>query len=130
MELIVFLFVLGFFTLVLVGVAVASSKGDAKKAYLESLEKLKRDPHNPDLRDAAIMMGRKYASKGVIGFDETAITNDIQAAVARITLHAAGQAERKPTIEDRLKRLDDLLGKQLITEQEHRTQRQKILDEL
>jgi hypothetical protein len=45
-------------------------------------------------------------------------------------INASGQAQRKLTIEERLKRLDDLLARQRISEQEHRPHRQKILDEL
>jgi hypothetical protein len=74
--------------LVLIGQALALAQ--AKKAYFAALERLKRDPHNPDLREEALARGRAYAgvskglaSAGVTVFDEVALMNDINAACAR-----------------------------------------------
>jgi hypothetical protein len=130
MEVIVFLFILFIFTGIVLTTAMAGARRDAKKAYLDSLEKLKHEPLNPDLREATLALGRKYAGKGVVGFDEITLMNDISAACARSVTKAPVQAESKPSIEERLKQLDDLLARQVITEQEHRMQRQKVLDEL
>jgi hypothetical protein len=124
-----------FVVVALIGACVAgyqlNARSEAKQAYLESLEKLKRDPQNPDLREQTLALGRAYALKGVPGFDEVALMNDINAACAR-TVNQVGAQEvaKKPSVEERLAKLDELRAKSLITEQEHQSRRKEILEEL
>jgi len=87
---------IGIITVIMVGfvlfaVLVQKTKGKVKKTYQDSLQKLKHDPNNPDLRETTLRLGRRYAeilrdSRGYTPFDETALLNDINAARARATL--------------------------------------------
>jgi hypothetical protein len=60
----------------------------ARKAYRASLEKLKRDPHNPNLREQTLALGRRYvrASRSNAGgwrrsaFDEVELSKDFASA--------------------------------------------------
>ena len=80
-----------------------NARSEAKQAYLESLEKLKRDPENPDLREQTLALGRAYARKGVPGFDEVALMNDINAACARAAKQVvAPEVAKKPSVEERV----------------------------
>lgn len=72
----------------------------AETSYRDSLQKLKRDPNNPDLREMTLERGRKYSNmardnKGHTIFDEMALMNDINAACARATLghNSVGKVE-------------------------------------
>jgi hypothetical protein len=108
-----------------------SARSQAKQAYLESLERLKRDPQNPDLREQTLTLGRAYAHKAASGFDEVALMNDINAACARaVNKVAAEETAQKPSVEERLAKIDELRAKKLITEQEHQVRRKEILEEL
>ena len=73
-----------------------------KKAYYDSLRKLKKQPNNPDFREEAVRLGRKYAAKakdwrGRSTFDETMLTNDLFAACARATTGEATVAKVEVT---------------------------------
>jgi hypothetical protein len=106
-----------------------SSRSAAKQAYVDSLERLKRDPQNPNLREQTLALGRAYARKG--GCDEVALMNDINAACARAATHPAPAGTTgRATVEERLAKLDELRGKGLITDQEHQMRRKQILDEV
>jgi hypothetical protein len=110
----------------------------AKTAYLEVLEQLKADPHNPELREEALRRGRRYFSfakhspfKENRSFDEPALLNDINAACARAGTGAVRDpGPSAPTIEKRLAKLDALRKSGAISEAEHQARRQRILDEL
>jgi hypothetical protein len=113
----------------------------ARQAYLDSLEKLKRDPRSPDLRDRTLALGREYAAKatlclqnaisGAANFDEVALMNDINAACARADVKAgADDGKAKLPVEERLAKLQELRAKQLITEQEYQSRRAQILQEV
>jgi hypothetical protein len=59
-----------------------------KKAYLAALERLKRDPNNPNLRAEVLALGKKHARLAAMNrvpsvFDEIAIRNQIDAACAK-----------------------------------------------
>jgi hypothetical protein len=105
---------------------------ETQEKYFESLEQLKADPTNADLKQNTLQLGREYseASRQFEGdgkvtiFDEIALMNDINAACA-----AAGAASSQ-TIEERLAKLLDLKEKNLISEQEYEEKRLKILDEI
>jgi hypothetical protein len=71
------------------------SKETARRNYKTSLEELKQDPNNPDLRGRTLELGRHYSnlmrdSKGHTIFDEMALSNDIAAACARATVGQYG----------------------------------------
>jgi len=68
---------------------------DTRAKYRASLEKLKHDPNNPNLRQATLALGRIYSeamrdSKGRTIFDEIALKNDIDAACAGATTGRGG----------------------------------------
>jgi hypothetical protein len=70
--------------------------------------------------------------KGVTIYDEVALANDINAACAAAG-HLALQASVTSTsqsIEDRIERLKSLFDKKVITEQEYKERRAKLLDEV
>lgn len=134
---------------VLVAYNQAQEREKARKAYQASLEKLKADPSNPNLKQQTLALGRVYSNltrnkTGVALFDEVAVMNDINAATAGATAGAAAIASalspaRTPaqpsaptstTIEDRLAKLSDLKSKGLISDSEYETKRQKLMDEL
>jgi hypothetical protein len=62
-------------------------------------------------------------------FDEIALSNDINAATASASVVAPAPAAA-PSVEERLKRLDELRAKGVVNEQEYAERRQKILEEL
>lgn len=111
----------------------------AQKAYREHLERLKQEPANHELRDKALALGRHFAARaehcflngigGVERFDEAALGNDIAAACAR-SAASSEASNAKPTLEERLAKLDELRSKNLITDQEHQSRRAQILQEL
>lgn len=129
--------VFGLVGLVLISLGV--SYYQAKKAYYASLEQLKGDPDNPDLREQTLNLGRRFAdaamflhSKGwpVILLDEAALANDISAACARAGTRVTVESDyRNQSIEERLIRLDDLRAKGFIREDEYETRRRQILSE-
>jgi hypothetical protein len=117
----------------LIAIVLHVSTDQARKAYYAELEKLKNDPHNPNLREHVLALGRKYAAAlrntgRQTVFDEVALLNDVNAACAR-----AGQRviiEAGPvnlSAEQRLKQLEELRAKNLITEGEYQSRRQEVL---
>jgi len=99
---------------------------EGKDDYDASMKVLKRDPTNPDKREHALQWGRYYASLcresgNATLFDELALKNDLDAATAA--------AARPQTVEERLRALDALKSKGLVTDQEYATQRARILQD-
>src|SRR5262249_49668859 len=95
------------------------TKEAARKAYADSLEELKRDPTNANLRQETLRLGRSYSnltrnSKGVTVFDEVALSNDLNAACAAAAARNDGDIN---TPEDRLVKLGELRQKGLVTEE-------------
>jgi hypothetical protein len=129
-------------------------QGQAQKAYLESLERLKCDPDNADLQQATLALGRNYAQVAEdVEFNEQQLLNEIHAASAgnksnhrsRTPQLLAGDVPavndlpspprptpeaRQPAVAERLARLEQLRTEKSLSEQEYRAQRQKLLDEL
>ena len=73
------------------GIMMGLELDRARKAYDNSLETLRHDPNNPELRADTLRLGRAYSNltrndKGVTLFDEFALMNDINAACARATI--------------------------------------------
>jgi len=107
----------------------------ALKAYRGSLQALKADPANSDLRQKTLSLGRIYSNlvrdkKGNTLFDEVALMNDINAACAS-TQHAVHglQLARQPsgTVEDRLSQLQSLHQKGLIDDDDFVRRKREIL---
>ncbi len=102
---------------------------DAYKEYQNSLERLRNDPNNAELRQQVLSLGRVYSnltrnSEGVTVYDELALKNDIDAACA-----GAVSVQNK-SIEDRLKTLQQLLSNGHITQEEYQQRKEKILDDV
>ena len=107
-------------------------RDQASIAYQNSLEVLKNNPDNPEIQARTLEAGRSYSKltrngNGVPTFDETAIRNDIDLAIAKRRTQPPKPA-KSPA--DRLATLDGLLRDNLITETEHSEQRARILAEL
>ena len=104
--------------------------------YRQSLEILKQQPNNPELRQRALEWGRHYSNltrdnRGVTVYDEVALANDINAACAG----GVDSARAAPTmeirsIEHRLEQLKALFDKGAIGEQEYNERRSRLLDEV
>lgn len=109
----------------------------AKKAYLQSLSKLKGSPTDADLKQHTLALGRAYSNltrdkKGNTLFDEVALMNDINAACAAATAHTSEKSAPAvtTTAEDRLRVLTDLKTKGLIDEAEFSKRRGEILSSI
>jgi len=138
--------VMGFVILVIV-LTVRQSQArtralrEGKQNYLDSLEKLKHDPTNANLRQRTLELGRRYSNltrnqQGVTVFDEVALSNDIGAACAGASAAVRSTplknivASNKSSVEERLTKLLELKSKGLITEQEYESKRTRVLDEV
>jgi hypothetical protein len=106
---------------------------EAKTAYEQSLNGLKRDPTNADLKQQTLALGRAYSNltrdqKGVTTYDEVALSNDISAACAA----AGGRPTNQSSVsaEVRLSRLADLHKQGLVSDEEYQSQRRRILSDL
>jgi hypothetical protein len=122
---------------VVFAVLFTAAQGEAEKArkdYLRGLERLKADPHSPELRETTLALGRKYArlvrsSGGATVFDEVALMNDINAACARAgSLPPTGTALSPAEV--RLASLEGLRSKGLITDGEYADRRRQIIEEI
>lgn len=107
----------------------------AKDKYFRSLDELKNNSNNPDIRQETLQLGRDYSNltrkkRGVTIYDEMALMNDINAACAGATVSSAKEIANNATIEERLAKLSELKERNLINEEEYYTRRQKILDEI
>lgn len=126
-----------FFIFLVIVVIVALLAGNAegkkllqaKQAYLSSLENLKKEPRNADLRQKTLELGRTYSnltrnSKGVTIYDEMALMNDIGAACAAVT--------EVPSIstQDRINTLISLREQGIIDEDEFKERKKAILDSI
>ena len=111
------------FGIIIIAILIDMGQTAAKKAYQDSLEKLKRDPTNPDLRAKTLELGREYSNtrrdnKGHPLFDEMALMNDINAACARAPVVAAVAAQPQATPADQIQALANLMHKGVLTQQE------------
>ncbi|ALS59092.1 SHOCT domain-containing protein [Pandoraea norimbergensis] len=109
---------------------------EARQRYAASLDALKKDPTNADLKQTTLALGREYSNltrdkKGNTLFDEVALMNDINAACAGAThpgaASAAAPVPAQASVEDRILKLKDLLDKGLITEGDFEKRRGEIL---
>ncbi len=157
-EIIVFILVVLLIVLLIIGIIPSSNiQNNPKKKYEESLQALKNDPTNADLRQETLRLGRVYSNwmrnkKGRTIFDEVAIMNDINAVCA--STHTIIQKlvpppnkkeeenkpqtteQQKPTpilnpqhfIADEIKKLADLHSSGILTLEEFQQQKAKLLD--
>jgi hypothetical protein len=137
MDAFVFLLIIGAIIAVLIIQARAKHKRlrEAKTEYMTSLARLKSDPTNADLKQQTLALGRAYSnltrdSKGVTVFDEVALSNDINAACAGATRTAFQLSGQPQSIDTRLAKLAELKRQGLISDDEFRDQRARILREL
>ena len=112
----------------------AEALENARQAYHQSLERLKQNPTDANLRQMTLGLGRSYSNltrnrKGVTIFDEVALMNDINAACAGAS-RASTAAVIDQTIEARLRRLAELRNQGVIDSSEYADKRQRILDEI
>lgn len=133
---ILFALVVGLFFYFVQQSAAAKRLREAHEGYRKSLDLLKRRPNDPDLRQRALELGRHYSNltrnmRGVTVYDEVALSNDLNAACAAAS-GAEGQstAETAPSIEARLNRVKMLLDQGIISEEEYRDRRMKLLEEV
>jgi hypothetical protein len=119
--------------LLLVVIRLVTGIGQAKKGYDDSLEELKGDPHNSDLREKVLALGRQYAGRlHAVGlgkvFDEAALRNDVDAALVEAeSKFDTDAANPRPSVKQRLSKLEALRKKDLVTDAEYRRRRQEIL---
>ena len=109
---------------------------EAGASYQKTLEKLKANPTNANLRQEALNLGRYYfnlcrsldGDGGVTIYDETALMNDLNAVSTGS--YAPSNSSDSSDSEERLTKLADLWNKGLITENEYYEKRKKILDSM
>ena len=109
----------------------------SKNKYQSSLDSLKKNPTNPDIKQKPLQFGREFAevirqfqgTNGVTLFDEVALMNDVNAACAGATISSSRETIAT-TIEQRLVTLTELKEMGLLKEQEYEERRRKILDEI
>ncbi len=111
------------------GISEAEKLAKEKEAYEESLEELKHDPTNANLRQETLRLGRVYSNstrnnKGVTIFDEVALMNDINAACAGASVVAA-QSQINPA--EQIQSLLNLMNSGVITQQEFQRAKANII---
>ncbi|WP_167369442.1 SHOCT domain-containing protein [Pandoraea pulmonicola] len=106
----------------------------AHQRYISSLDELKRNPTNADIKQKTLALGRHYSNltrdkKGNTLFDEVALMNDINAACAGAvhTGQAPTAAGSPVAVEDRIRKLKDLHEKGLISPEDFQKRRDEIL---
>ena len=106
--------------------------------YFTSLEKLKADPTNPDLKQLTLALGRKYSelsrtlahgNAGITVYDEVSILNEIS-AVSAVKNPRDELNQPLRSAQERLTNLIDIKEKGLMSETEFQERRKKILDEI
>jgi hypothetical protein len=117
--------------------AVSAVQEKAKNAYQRSLNQLKHDPANSDLRQQTLALGRTYSNlmrnnNGNTIFDEVALMNDINAACASAhqMIGNHSQVASQESIEDRLTKLQNLKDKGLIDENDLARRKREIMDQI
>ena len=127
--------ILGAVIAILVVVGKNSAIKTAKQQYDSSLAALRAKPNDPSLRQAALNCGRNYANltrnqKGVTVFDEVALMNDINAACAAAGVVPQVVAISPISIEERLKTVEGLRDKGVLSDDEFAAKRAEILKSL
>ena len=129
--------------MLLIGIAIwayissanAAAREATRQAYLTSLNDLKANPTDADLKQQTLALGRAYSNltrdkNGNTLFDEVALMNDINAACA-----AAAVGDRYPnsslpglSIEERLEKLSALRVGGLIDDADFARRKREIVD--
>ncbi|AVF42318.1 hypothetical protein AL486_23575 [Pandoraea apista] len=119
---------------VMAGNKAAREREAARQRYISSLEKLKGNPTNADIKQETLALGRHYSNltrdkKGNTLFDEVALMNDINAACAGAgnTAQTQPAASSSASLEDRIRKLKDLHEKGLISPEDFQKRRDEIL---
>jgi hypothetical protein len=118
-----------------------ASLNEAEGHYRRMLEILRNNPTDPEMREKALSWGRRFAEltrqpvgSGVTVFDEVALSNDINAACAGASRANGSAVSRESvasnSIEERFERLKSLLDKGLISSDEYKEKRMKLLDDI
>lgn len=103
--------------------------------YERSLLILKQDPTNADHRQQTLLLGREYARAAREGgketiFDEMALMNDINAVGGGTVSSSQAPDASSADLEERLRVLEDLKSKNLISDEEYEKRRNSILDNI
>ena len=114
--------------------AEQKKKEEARQQYQQSLDRLKRNPGNADLRQQTLALGRIYSNimrdkKGNTLFDEVALMNDINAACAA-TQQALPNAAASGDLENRLRKLQELKAKGLIDDNDYAKRKAEIISQI
>jgi hypothetical protein len=118
-----------------------ASLSEAEGNYRRMLGILRSNPSDPAMREKALSWGRRFAEltrqavgSGVTIYDEVALSNDINAACAGANRANQVAAPRESSdsipIEERLAKLKTLLDKDLISSEEYKEKRMRLLDEV
>ena len=110
----------------------------AKKKYQTDLNLLRKTPTDASQRQKTLMSGREYArllreDKKETIFDEIALMNDLNAiAGGQVETEAKPRVEVKEekSIEERLRILEDLKSKELLSEEEYQQRKSDILGQI
>ena len=107
----------------------------AAKNYRAGLARLKKSPGDSDLRQQTLMLGRVYARVAREGkketlFDEVALMNDLNSVGVGTVSMEPIVTKPDSSVEQRLRSLEDLKEKGLITEDEYEQRRAKILEDI
>ncbi len=111
-------------------------KEKARQAYISSLEKLKENPTNPNLKQRTLQLGRDYSNltrnkKGVALFDEVALMNDINAACAAASISELSHGvSSSSNIQEKISTLTSLYEQGVIDEVEFQQRKKQTLDNL
>jgi hypothetical protein len=127
--------ILGGVVAILIIIGKSSAIKTAKQQYDSALAALRAKPNDPNLRQAALNSGRNYANltrdqKGVTVFDEVALMNDINAACAAAGAAPQVVATASNSIEERLKTVEGLRDRGVLSEDEFIAKRAEILKSL
>jgi hypothetical protein len=100
----------------------------AKQAYYDSLEQLKQDPTNPNLRQQTLQLGREYAdreqdSTGETVFDEAHLKNDLDAVCAG----AGGVGVVRASASAEIRKLTELLEEHILTPEEWQSAKAQLV---
>lgn len=122
---------------IITAIVKSTNREDARLAYQQRLAQLKADPTNADLIQSTLELGRAYSRRtrneaGIASFDEVALMNDINAACTGATgaANSPRGVNSHQSIEERLSKLADLKSQGLIDDEEYRTRKKEILDEV
>lgn len=96
----------------------------AEQAYRAALRELRTQPASPEHKARALQLGRTYSNltrnqSGVTVYDEMAIANDIAGATAGAAQAAPAAPASADAVSERLKRIDELRTKGIISDVEY-----------